>query len=43
MFAGVAMNLGRTMGSKADFVGDGFWSKRAAGEASSTASSGTWD
>ena len=34
MFAGVAMNLGRAMGSKADFVGDGFWSKRAAGEAS---------
>ena len=34
MFAGVAMNLGREMGSRADFVGDGFWSKRAAGEAS---------
>ena len=34
MFAGVAMNLGREMDSRADFVGDGFWSKRAAGEAS---------
>ena len=30
MFAGVAMNLGREMGSRADFVGDDFWSKRAA-------------
>lgn len=34
MFAGVAMNLGGEMGAKADYVGDGFWSKRAAGEAS---------
>ena len=34
MFAAVPMNLAGSMGARADFVGDGFWSKRSAGEAS---------
>ena len=34
MFAAVPLNLGGELGAPADFIGDGFWSKRAAGEAS---------
>ena len=34
MFAAVPLNLAGEMGAPADFIGDGFWSKRAAGEAS---------
>jgi phosphoserine aminotransferase len=33
MFAAVPLNLAGEFGAPADFVGDGFWSKRAAGEA----------
>ena len=39
MFAAVPLNLAGEMGAPVDFIGDGFWSKRAASEVGRTSSS----